>query len=810
MVTRWLLALVGVGGLLVAIVNQVWAQACVGDCDGSGTVTVDELVRGVNIALGTQPLLNCPSFDRDSSNTVTVDELVAGVNNALVGCNPPIPGSARLTARVLNRTGAQATVTVHGVFAQSGFVGEGMASNYSVAGVSIPGACGSSCTCPGASCSTVCDTSTGSNLPRCDIQVDNLGPGIWTHDITVSATGQEQYRQSLLVSDPARRNNIEPDATRTYDWTVFKTVLTVNQSGDADDGTCDATCTLRTAIGRANATTSGQRPVLIRFDHAAAEFAGGLAQINVTNNTALAITAAETVIDGTNSEGDPSPVDGFAARTYRTVIRQDPANKTLELAADIRVQAANVTLRGLSVERVLPSSDTGLNLKDQNGIAFDAGSQGGRIITCRLDGGAAARTAAENQAAQGKDCVDAANTGGTASSPVTVEDTEARFCFDRGLKSQSGYVSVVRSWIHNNLRGGLLVQSPPPPPTPGAGIQGIIRAVDNLVEQSGVNQAQQVARASAAEMAVQGVLARLETDGNVLRNGADHGIHFAGSNSQGSIRRDYICGFNRTAGNNGKGILVEKAGGTANEVMIRETTIAYTDDNGLKIEGSIAANTGSSTDHGRNAFVHNGGFSAGVERTDRNFRNLTTDTPALARGNYWQRCYPSSNPNENTCSDTNVSNNDTNNTTGSFDKVDSHDAKPHAADQGTQQTAILDIDADGFAVTPTKAVQGGIVRIEGQGFNAIGGHTTTYDCSEATLKANNCTGLNGTCVEFLDSTSGTWQQADILGVTPTHLTVRSPINCSQPTTIRVRRKRLSGPEIPLGLPEMQTTFCTNP
>ena len=61
-------------------------STCVGDCDGRGTVTVDELVIGVNIALGNQSVTLCPAFDHDHNNRVTVDELVLGVNNALNGC----------------------------------------------------------------------------------------------------------------------------------------------------------------------------------------------------------------------------------------------------------------------------------------------------------------------------------------------------------------------------------------------------------------------------------------------------------------------------------------------------------------------------------------------------------------------------------------------------------------------------------------------------------------------------------------------------------------------------------------------------
>jgi hypothetical protein len=51
-----------------------------------GSVGIDELVRGVGIALGGFSLGRCPSLDRDQSGSVSVSELVAAVNNALRGC----------------------------------------------------------------------------------------------------------------------------------------------------------------------------------------------------------------------------------------------------------------------------------------------------------------------------------------------------------------------------------------------------------------------------------------------------------------------------------------------------------------------------------------------------------------------------------------------------------------------------------------------------------------------------------------------------------------------------------------------------
>jgi hypothetical protein len=68
------------------VTQTVEPSGCAGDCDGHGTVTVDELIKGVNIALGTAGIELCASFDTNGSNTVTVEELIKGVNNALSGC----------------------------------------------------------------------------------------------------------------------------------------------------------------------------------------------------------------------------------------------------------------------------------------------------------------------------------------------------------------------------------------------------------------------------------------------------------------------------------------------------------------------------------------------------------------------------------------------------------------------------------------------------------------------------------------------------------------------------------------------------
>jgi hypothetical protein len=62
-------------------------SACVGDCNGNNAVAINELIIGVNIALGNQALSACAAFDANHDNKVTINELITAVNNALNGCH---------------------------------------------------------------------------------------------------------------------------------------------------------------------------------------------------------------------------------------------------------------------------------------------------------------------------------------------------------------------------------------------------------------------------------------------------------------------------------------------------------------------------------------------------------------------------------------------------------------------------------------------------------------------------------------------------------------------------------------------------
>jgi subtilisin family serine protease len=79
------LAAVGAAVSLAAPTATPTALTTPGDCDGDGHIAVDELVRGVAIALGDRALTICPNLDSNADGQVSVDELIAALSAALAG-----------------------------------------------------------------------------------------------------------------------------------------------------------------------------------------------------------------------------------------------------------------------------------------------------------------------------------------------------------------------------------------------------------------------------------------------------------------------------------------------------------------------------------------------------------------------------------------------------------------------------------------------------------------------------------------------------------------------------------------------------
>ncbi len=64
-----------------------------GDCNGDGTVVVNEILTLVSIGISTRPLVVCRDADRNGDGAITVDEIIAAVLAALHGRSgtPPPP-----------------------------------------------------------------------------------------------------------------------------------------------------------------------------------------------------------------------------------------------------------------------------------------------------------------------------------------------------------------------------------------------------------------------------------------------------------------------------------------------------------------------------------------------------------------------------------------------------------------------------------------------------------------------------------------------------------------------------------------------
>lgn len=83
----WRAGALVVGCALGALLANAPAQAqCVGDCNNDGMVAINELITGVNIALGSANVSACPSFDVNNNGMVAINELITAVNNALSSC----------------------------------------------------------------------------------------------------------------------------------------------------------------------------------------------------------------------------------------------------------------------------------------------------------------------------------------------------------------------------------------------------------------------------------------------------------------------------------------------------------------------------------------------------------------------------------------------------------------------------------------------------------------------------------------------------------------------------------------------------
>jgi hypothetical protein len=255
---------------------------------------------------------------------------------------------------------------------------------------------------------------------------------------------------------------------------------------------------------------------------------------------------------------------------------------------------------------------------------------------------------------------------------------------------------------------------------------------------------------------------------------------------------------------NPKGILIKRTGGAMSDISVAGTSVVYNVE-GAKMDETIGAKFGDgSAGSGNNAFTQNGASST----LKKNLINAQSAAGVQARGNQWQNCYTGQ-ADKNFCKTSAILTNDVKNTVDvgriSPDSCDPQNGcQPYQASSDKVSVTIK----SGDGVYPTKVSEAGaIVHITGTGFDAISGHIGQSSGNCGALKqTNKCSPLQGTCVQFLVDGVPVGGDVDVLAVTPTHLVVKSPIACSKPVKIRVKRLGPNGVEIPN---PPQADFCTN-
>ena len=77
----------GLGTPNVDLLIQAFAPlVCAGDCNGDGTVTVNEVIKGVDIAQDLASVSSCLAMDTNHDGQITVDELITALNRVLTFC----------------------------------------------------------------------------------------------------------------------------------------------------------------------------------------------------------------------------------------------------------------------------------------------------------------------------------------------------------------------------------------------------------------------------------------------------------------------------------------------------------------------------------------------------------------------------------------------------------------------------------------------------------------------------------------------------------------------------------------------------
>jgi hypothetical protein len=346
--------------VVLAIAAGVFAAPadaqCVGDCGGDGTVSIADLILGVNIVLGNQPAGACPAFQNAQGN-VDIAQLIKGVNNALSGCAPgPTATSTNLSpptatdtvSPAATATGTTVPNTATPVDTQTG-------TPVAPTNTASPNA---TATATAADTATPVPTATATMVATPTATEFPVGDAVAGH-AAIAATGLSGV-QAIVSAVVAQVANPGPSLTEV---TEINAVSPQSVDQCPISGTTAQSCT---PMGSDAAKTV--HVVLAADDCVAAGPAGGSAEFNGT----ITVDSTPNLLNGCN------PIRFFGG-TYATdgldvVFRNDASAKLLEATANVNGTlaigiAANSCFVG-SVTLHLTGSLVSL-LSDGTGVSVD-------------------------------------------------------------------------------------------------------------------------------------------------------------------------------------------------------------------------------------------------------------------------------------------------------------------------------------------------------------------------------------------------------------------------------------------------------
>jgi hypothetical protein len=502
-------------------------------------------------------------------------------------------------------------------------------------------------------------------------------------------------------------------------WPLYRSVHTVV---GLDDGPACAGC-LRAAIAAANV---GVKPALIQF---APELSG-----TILLTAALpSIVADQITLDGLSVDGAPltRAIDGNGIN-----------------GAALRIEGGRCEVLGLRIANVGADNDVVLlegprandNVLDSLQVVGRAAQVCGTNGSgCVIDGVCREPTPQNLRGFCGDDGIAVralAGTGGV---------NQIRRCLisaahDKGVKvSDGGAALVADSTIFGNADGGVQ-----------ATLGGQLTAERNyVIVNRGTTSANGLAANGAAIGSTQP--ARLNTRGNLSIGNSLRGISVR-SLSQATLRDDFVCA-------NASGLVLLDAGGQSATVSASGLAVVHNRANGVVAADTTRLGFGDAVAPGANAIAFNG---PPAPPAPVNFRNLTA-LPIPAVGNAWEHCGPRAPCDRAAVQALDIF------TTAPLGAVAIAPAQP------TRRRAAPRI----ASIEPSFAAAGDLIRIYGDGFDAIGGIGPSCDTP---IEVNTCRPLRGNCV-FIDRIP-----ADVIAVTPTMLVVRAPFTCVAPVRASVRTR----------------------